>query len=81
MSRFGDDKLYKGSMLFSKKDNWFYESNHKNSTKLLDKMNHIIRNNKEFFRFKKINPADPNTKDFVFSTKPLYSQFYPIIKK
>lgn len=81
MSRFGDDKLYKGSMLFSKKDNWFYESNHKNSAKLLDKMNHIIRNNKEFFRFKKINPADPNTKDFVFSTKPLYSQFYPIIKK
>jgi hypothetical protein len=81
LNRFLDDKLYRGSPLFSRKDDWFFNSNHENLNKYKSKMHHLIRTNRDFFRFKKVNPADPNSKDFVFSIKPVYSKFYPIGKK
>jgi hypothetical protein len=45
---FGDDKV-KGSMIFSKKDRWFSESNHPNQQKWNDKMRDLLSNNEKYY--------------------------------
>lgn len=72
ISNFKDDKLYTGSQLFSKKDSWFYESNHEHKTKYVDKMMSLVKNYGSFFRYRDNLP---------FSTKPVFSKFYKIGKK
>ena len=72
MANFKDDKLYTGSQLFSKKDKWFYESNHQHKTKYVDKMISLVKNYGNFFRYRGEIP---------FSTKPVFSKFYKISDK
>jgi hypothetical protein len=78
MARFGDDKLYRGSTLFSKKDNWFYNSNHDNKNKFYQKMNNLIKNNPGLYtqRPKSIDNLDGDS--FIFGTTPIHSQYYTI---
>ena len=45
---FGDDKV-KGSMLFSKKDRWFTQSNHSNQQKWKDKIHSLISENEKYY--------------------------------
>jgi len=45
---FGDDKV-KGSMIFSKKDRWFTESNHINQQKWKDKIRSLISENEKYY--------------------------------
>jgi hypothetical protein len=45
---FGDDKV-KGSMIFSKKDQWFTQSNHSNQQKWEDKIHSLISENKTYY--------------------------------
>jgi len=45
---FGDDKV-KGSMIFSKKDRWFTESNHTNQQKWKDKIRSLISENEKYY--------------------------------
>ena len=45
---FGDDKV-KGSMLFSKKDRWFTESNHINQLKWKDKIHSLVSENEKYY--------------------------------
>ena len=80
MSRFGDDKLYSGSTIFSKKDNWFYNSNHDNRNKFYQKMNDLIKNNPGLYslRPKSLNNLEGDS--FVFGTETIFSQHYPIRK-
>jgi hypothetical protein len=70
ISRFGDDKLYSGSTLFSKKDNWFYDSNHENSNRIKQKMENLVTNNKGLYSFR--NDALP------FGTTTIWSRQYYI---
>jgi hypothetical protein len=79
MSRFGDDKLYTGSTIFSKKDDWFYKSNHENSTKFNQKMKQLITDNSGLYRRRRRNIKDPAAGTFAFSTSIIYSQLYPLV--
>jgi hypothetical protein len=45
---FGDDKV-KGSMIFSKKDQWFTQSNHSNQQKWEDRIHSLISENKTYY--------------------------------
>jgi hypothetical protein len=45
---FGDDKV-KGSMLFSKKDRWFTESNHINQLKWKFKIRSLVNENEKYY--------------------------------
>jgi hypothetical protein len=80
MSRFGDDKLYSGSTLFSKKDNWFYNSNHENRNKLSQKMDNLIKNNQGLYSLRPKNLNNLEKDLFVFGTETIFSQYYPIKK-
>ena len=80
MSRFGDDKLSTGSTIFSKKDNWFYNSNHENSTKFKQKIDQLIKNNYGLYRYRPKNLNNLEGEKFVFSTRVILSQHYSIRK-
>jgi hypothetical protein len=80
MDRFGDDKLYRGSTLFSKKDNWFYNSNHENQKTVHQTIHQMIKDNQGLYSFRPKSLADVNGETFAFSTKPIYSQYYSIRK-
>ena len=45
---FGDDKV-KGSLIFSKKDQWFTQSNHSNQQKWKDKIHSLISENETYY--------------------------------
>lgn len=79
MSRFGDDKLYTGSTIFSKKDDWFYKSDHDNNTRFHQKMGQIISTNKEMFFWRPRSKANPENGQFVFAVRPIHSKLYPLI--
>lgn len=78
MARFGDDKLYTGSMLFSKKDNWFYNSNHENNTRYNQKIGQLIKNNQGLYTFRPKSRHNMDGDTFVYGTAPILSQHYPI---
>jgi hypothetical protein len=80
MSRFGDDKLYTGSTIFSKKDDWFAKSNHENSIKFNQKMNQLIKENTGLYRFRAKSLSNLHGETFAFSTAVICSQFYPLRK-
>ena len=80
MSRFGDDKLYTGSTIFSKKDDWFYKSNHENNTRFNQKMNQLIKDNSGLFFMRPKSLSNLDGDKFVFSVQPIHSQYYPIRK-
>jgi hypothetical protein len=80
MNRFGDDKLYRGSTLFSKKDNWFYDSNHENKNKFHQKMNNMIKNNQGLYSFRPKDVNNLSGDTFVFGTQIIISKPY-FIKK
>jgi hypothetical protein len=80
MSRFGDDKVYTGSTLFSKKDNWFYKSNHENNTRFNQKMNQLIKENQGLYSFRPKSIANLGGDTFVFGLEPIFSHYYPIRK-
>jgi hypothetical protein len=80
MSRFGDDKLYSGSTLFSKKDNWFHNSNHKNSIKFKQKMDQLIKNNHGLYRYRPNSLSNIQGDQFVFGTDVILGRHYPIRK-
>jgi hypothetical protein len=80
MSRFGDDKLYTGSTIFSKKDDWFAKSNHQNSIKFNQKMNQLIKDNSGLYRFRAKSLSNLHGDTFAFSTAVICSQFYPLRK-
>lgn len=77
MTMFGDDKLYNGSFLFSRKDNWFYQSNHEGRQKFINKMSSLVNHNQDFFKYRQ----DAQGKPFVFTIQPSLSRPYPIAKK
>ena len=80
MDKFGDDKLYRGSTLFSKKDNWFYNSNHENQTTVHQTIHQMIVDNPGLYSWRPKSLDDPYGPTFAFSTKPIFSQHYPIRK-
>jgi hypothetical protein len=80
MSRFGDDKLYTGSTIFSKKDDWFYKSNHSNNTRFREKMNQLVKDNPELFVWRPKSLHDIEGEKFVFAIQPIHSQPYPLKK-
>jgi hypothetical protein len=80
MARFGDDKLYTGSTIFSKKDNWFYNSNHENNNRFQQKIQQMINDNQGLYAFRPKSIANPNGEKFVFGSEPIFSQHYPIKK-
>ena len=80
MDKFGDDKLYRGSTLFSKKDNWFYNSNHENQKTVNETVLQLIKDNPGLYSWRPKSLADIDGESFAFSTKPIYSQYYPIRK-
>jgi hypothetical protein len=80
MARFGDDKLYTGSTIFSKKDNWFYNSNHENNNRFQQKIQQLIKDNQGLYAFRPKSIANPNGENFVFGSEPIFSQHYPIKK-
>lgn len=71
LSSFGDDKV-KNSVIFTARDSWFNSSNHQNRDKFLDKMKSVIRQNRDFYRFRQ---------DFPFSTRAVIGKPYIIKKK
>jgi hypothetical protein len=79
MSRFGDDKLYTGSTIYSKKDDWFALSSHENSIKFNQKMKQLITNNTGLYKFRRRDLRDPSAGNFAFSTSIICSQFYPLV--
>ena len=80
MARFGDDKLYTGSTIFSKKDNWFYNSNHENRTKFNQTIHQMIKENQGLYSFRPKSLANLNGDAFVFGSEPIFSHYYPIRK-
>ena len=80
MSRFGDDKLYTGSTIFSKKDDWFYKSNHLNNTRFREKMNQLVKDNPKLFVWRPKSLHDLEGEKFVFAIQPIHSQPYPLKK-
>jgi hypothetical protein len=78
MSRFGDDKVYGGSTIFSKKDDWFYKSGHENSNKFIQKMNQFVKANSNLILWRPNNAKDSNGKKFPFAVKSVHSKFYPL---
>lgn len=80
MDRFGDDKLYRGSTLFSIKDNWFYKSNHENQKTVHQTIHQMIKNNPGLYAFRPKRLDDPDGETFAFGTKPIFSQHYRIRK-
>jgi hypothetical protein len=78
MARFGDDKVYGGSTIFSKKDDWFYKSGHENSTKFIQKMNQIIKENPNLILWRQKSATDPSAGKFAFAMKSVHSKFYPL---
>jgi hypothetical protein len=78
LSRFGDDKVYGGSTIFSKKDDWFYKSGHENTGKFIQKMNQFVKANSGLISWRPNNTAGSNGKQFPFALKPIYSKFYPL---
>ena len=81
MAMFKDDKLYRGSQIFSKKDSWFYESNHENKNKFHQKIQTLIKENESYFAYRPVDPNDPDGKKFLFAGKHVYSKFYVIGQK
>jgi hypothetical protein len=78
MSRFGDDKLYTGSTIFSKKDDWFYKSNHENNTRFNQKMNQLIKDNPGLFFMRPKSLSNIDGDKFAFAVQPIYSQPYSL---
>jgi hypothetical protein len=77
LDRFVDDKMHGGSALFSGKDNWFYKSNNEVKDNYLSKMQSLISQNQEFFKYRNDKQGNP----FVFSMHPTRTRPYPIAKK
>jgi hypothetical protein len=71
LSSFGDDKV-RNSVIFTARDKWFKRANHQNTQRFLDKMKKIIRQNRDFYRFRQ---------DFPFSTRAVIGKPYIISKK
>jgi hypothetical protein len=71
LSSFGDDKV-RNSVIFTARDKWFNSANHTNTELFIDKMKKIIRQNRDFYRFRQ---------DFPFSTRPVIGKPYVISKK
>jgi hypothetical protein len=80
MARFGDDKLYTGSTIFSKKDNWFYNSNHENRTKFNQTIHQMIKENQGLYSLRPKSLANLSGDTFVFGSEPIFSHYYPIRK-
>ena len=78
MGRFGDDKLYTGSTIFSKKDDWFYKSNHENNTRFNQKMNQLIKDNNGLFFWRPKSLSNIGGDKFAFAVQPIYSQPYSL---
>jgi len=86
MSRFGDDKMYTGSIIYSKKDDWFYKSEHENRVKFDQKMHQLITDNVRefkvgFYSFRPKSIKDQTAGTFLFGTSIIWSQFYPLVKR
>jgi len=71
LSSFGDDKV-RNSVIFTPRDKWFNGANHQNTDRFLDKMKKIIRQNRDFYRFRQ---------DFPFSTRAVIGKPHIISKK
>jgi hypothetical protein len=80
MSRFGDDKIYTGSKIFSKKDNWFYDSNHLNNNRFRQKMEKLVTDNRGLYSFRPKSVNGPPEDTFLFGTSVIFSRYYPIKK-
>ena len=78
MSRFGDDKLYTGSTIFSKKDDWFYKSNHENNIRFNQKMNQLIKDNPGLFFMRPKSLSNIDGDKFAFAVQPIHSQPYSL---
>jgi len=75
IARFGDDKIYTGSTIFSPKDDWFYKSGHENSTKFIQKMKQIINENDNLIYRRRQKRSGEK---FAFAIKYIESKFYPL---
>ena len=75
---FENDKLFRGSRIFSGKDKWFYDSNHPNKDKFVQKIKQIVKDNQEFFRYRPRDPANLAGEKFLFGVNFIRSRYYQL---
>ena len=73
---FGDDKV-KGSMIFSKKDQWFSKSDHTNQQKWKDKIRVLLSENEKYYmhlfdterqKYKEWGPCTVGSQSYIIAT-------------
>jgi hypothetical protein len=73
---FGDDKV-KGSMIFSKKDQWFSKSDHINQQKWKDKIRVLLSENEKYYmhlfdterqKYKEWGPCTVGSQSYIIAT-------------
>jgi len=78
ISMFANDKLFRGSRIFAGKDKWFYDSNHPNKNKFVQKINQIVKDNTGFFRYRPKDPANLSGETFLFGVGFIHSKYYQL---
>jgi hypothetical protein len=51
LEMFKDDKI-KGSVILTSRDDWFNKSNHTNQLRWVENLNNLVKNNKNYYKFK-----------------------------